>query len=394
MAIIRRSTVTLMIFMVLVPSFDRPAGPEHARLFFATGVARQRGTAFAPVQIQTAYNYSPLYRRGIDGSGQIVALLEVDAFNRADIQEFDRRYGLPDAAITDQYVGGSAFNLENGGEATMDIEWVHALAPGASIHVYYVKNTGTERQGWRAVASALRTAASHGAGTISISLNACGPGSGFSATARALADLARMGVTVFVSSGDSGPHPGPVADCGKHVGVAYPASDPSVVSVGGTSLSLGPDQGIAQEIAWRRSGGGRGTRMARSAWQTARQIPVDHNRWVPDVAFVGDPWTGVSVYYQGTWRQAGGTSVGAPAWAAAWALILQNAQKSTITVGAAPALLYRLANAPTYGRDFHDITRGGNRYYRAGIGWDALTGLGTPDVASLATAVQSLSNMR
>jgi len=351
-------------------------------------------SAFAPSQIATAYNFAPLYKEGIDGSGQTIALVEVDGFDATDLQAFDAAYHLPEARVSQSYVGSPGFHTERGGETTMDLEWAHALAPGAGLHVYYVDNYEKVRQGWRSMASALRLAMREGASTVSISLNACGLGPGYRATSRALRQLVAAGITTFVSSGDSGAHPGPATNCGKRIGVAYPTSDPCVISVGGTSLALNPDGTILREVAWSLSGGGRVKRLSRSTWQTAPSIPTDRYRWAPDVAFVGDPLTGISIYYRGSWEQAGGTSVGAPGWSAAWALIQQRARRSGVLVGAGPALLYQLANSTGYDQVFHDITRGGNKHYRASQGWDAVTGLGTPNVAALATGVQRLAAAR
>lgn len=390
----RRALVALLVLVALLlpgTAGEVASGPV---LWRDAGRMGDTGAAFTPAGIQAAYDFSPLYRQGLDGAGQTVVLIEVDSFNPADITEFDRMYRLPDPAIIQRYIGASRFALQSGAETTIDVEWMHALAPAASIQVYYLNNDASrvsEQQGWRAMASALRTAVAQGATAVSMSLNACRPGAGFLSTSSALASLVRRGVSVFVSSGDSGAHPGPVADCGRRVGVAYPASDPSVVGVGGTRLAVGAGGGISDEVAWSLSGGGKVTRMARSPWQAERRLPPDRYRWAPDVAFVADPQTGVSVYFQGAWRQVGGTSVGAPAWTAAWALILQGASRAGKSVGAAPAMLYRVACSPAYPRAFHDIIRGGNRHYRAGQGWDAVTGLGTPDVAGLAAAIQGMA---
>jgi kumamolisin len=114
-------------------------------------------------------------------------------------------------------------------------------------------------------------------------------------------------------------------------------------------------------------------------------------RWVPDVAFVADPNTGVSAYFRGRYHEVGGTSLGAPAWAAAWAIVLQNAQVNGVPVGAAPKLLYRIGNSTQYATVFHDITTGSNGTYKAAPGWDPVTGWGSPDVAALAAAVEQMS---
>jgi kumamolisin len=154
--------------------------------------------------------------------------------------------------------------------------------------------------------------------------------------------------------------------------------------VGGTSLHLKRDDTIASETAWSLSGGGQAKSLLRPDWQVASEMPEDPYRWAPDVAFLGDPHTGVAAFFDGDWQKVGGTSLGAPAWAAAWTLIRQSAQQSGTPAKAAGPFLYGVANSADYANGFHDITTGSNGRYRAQAGWDAVTGWGTPDVAGLA----------
>ena len=274
----------------------------------------------------------------------------------------------------------------------MDLEWAHALAPGAKIQVYYLRSAQANTAGWRAVADAVDTAVANGAGTISLSIGTCGATQSSTVTQQAFARALSRGVSVFVSSGDSGAYPGPVRECGRQVGVGYPASDPSVVSVGGTSLVLNSDDTIGQETAWRLSGGGKGKPMLRPIWQLAATLGKGRYRYAPDVSFLGDPATGAAIFYRGAWRRAGGTSLGAPAWAGIWTLLRQDARQAGKTLPAAPSLLYRIGNSTAYGQVFHDIKTGSNGRYSARVGWDAVTGWGTPDVSRLATVVLALSS--
>jgi kumamolisin len=382
-----------ILFLVLISQAAAPT-LSRVRSLHDSAADRQLGLAYKPKQIQTAYDFTPLYQQGIDGTGQTIALIEIDSFQQSDLDQFDQRFGLPPVSVTVHYVGGHQFQLERNGETTMDIEWLHALAPGAAIQVYYLFNREPERLTWQAIGTALHQASNRGAGAISISLNSCRPGPGSDVTRTALSDMLQLGVSVFVSSGDTGPHPGTVHECGHRIGVGYPNGDPSVVSVGGTSLDLNDDGSIANETAWPKSGGGALRKLSRPAWQVAPQLPHDNYRWVPDVAFLADPQTGVAIYYNGEWSQAGGTSLGAPAWAAIWALVRQDAQEQNVVLGSAPALLYRLGNSHQRSRVFHDITQGGNSRFRAGPGWDAVTGWGTPDVANLADALNLLPSQR
>jgi kumamolisin len=206
-----------------------------------------------------------------------------------------------------------------------------------------------------------------------------------------LAAALQRGVTTFVASGDSGAYAGPKKECGKTPSVTYPASDPSVVSVGGTSLQLNSDSTIATETAWNLSGGGKAIPYLRPIWQVAPQLKPGKYRQAPDVAFLGDQHTGVQVYFAGHRIIAGGTSLGAPAWAGIWSLIQEDASQQGKTVAGAPQILYHIANSATYSSAFHDILSGGNAVYHAHVGWDRVTGWGTPDANNLATAVVAAS---
>jgi kumamolisin len=269
----------------------------------------------------------------------------------------------------------------------MDIEWLHALAPGAAIQIYYVNDKQSDAGVWRDMGSALQQVTAAGIKIASISLGACGPGPGGSVVEAAMKAAMKHGVSIFVSSGDTGDRPGTVKDCGKRVAVGYPAGDPSVVSVGGTSLRLSASNLITRELGWNKSGGGQAPKIARPSWQKAAGLPKDTHRWAPDVSFLADPATGVSVYFNGHFQQAGGTSLGAPCWAAIWALARESAANDGVTLGVAPKVLYKLGNSSAYASAFHDITTGSNGHYSAGIGWDPVTGWGTPDVANLVQAI-------
>ena len=366
------------------------SGPATSPFLHSFAVSHQVFTAYSPDEISKAYDLQPLYDRSITGAGQTVALIEADRLTMPDLTNFDSKYSLPVPAVQEFYVGGSPFTLERNAETNMDVEWLHALAPDAAIQIYYIKNQGDANR-WKTLAAAVRMAATNGARITSISLGTCERGAGTQVVAKAFSSVMKAGMSVFVSSGDDGAHPGPVSQCGHSFRVAYPAGDPSVVAVGGTSLELNVDHTIADERAWRLSGGGnfltKYVPLLRPTWQVAPNMPKDKYRWAPDVAFVGDPDTGVSVAANGHWSQTGGTSLGAPAWAAIWSLLRQDAQTSGRTLGVAPKVIYRLGNSTQYSTAFHDIVSGSNGKYVAGVGWDAVTGWGTPDASNMAAAL-------
>jgi subtilase family serine protease len=345
---------------------------------------------YTPSQIQTAYDVSPLLSAGVNGTGQTIALIEFDRFTSDDLATFDSTFGLPAPSIKQYYLGGAtAASMPQQGEATLDVEWAHALAPNAAIQVYNIPNVKAGARGWKLVARAVTEAAANGSKTISLSFGACGATSGYKTLQTALSSVLANGVSVFVASGDDGALSGPAKDCGGTPAVGYPASDPSVVAVGGTSLLIDQTSAIGREISWNLSGGGKGKPLARPVWQVTPNLKPGKFRYAPDVSFLADPSTGVSIYFQGQWQAAGGTSLGAPAWAGIWSLVNESAQNAGKTIQPAPQSVYAIGNSSAYASAFHDITSGNNGLYRARVGWDAVTGWGTPNVATLSTDEQS-----
>ena len=179
---------------------------------------------------------------------------------------------------------------------------------------------------------------------------------------------ARHGIVFFASSGDNG------------AGVIWPSSSPNVVSVGGTTLNVTSTGALISETAWSGSGGGVSAYEPQPAYQANYGLTYA-KRASPDVSYDADPNTGVYVYdstpYEGEsgWWDVGGTSVGAPQWAAIQALGLSTGN-SNFYQDAAPS-------ATTYSSYFRDITVGSNGY-SAGIGYDLVTGLGSPVTTNFA----------
>jgi hypothetical protein len=163
----------------------------------------------------------------------------------------------------------------------------------------------------------------------------------------------KPGITFFASSGDDGST------------VMWPAASTNVVSVGGTTLNLNPDGTVISETAWRNSSGGLSSYVAMPAFQTNYGLTFS-NRAVPDVSYNGNPSTGVPVY-NGTWWKLGGTSAGAPQWAAIHALGLSATNNN----------FYSRAKS-TYSSYFRDITQGSNYVNSTASGYDLVTGLGSP----------------
>ncbi len=181
---------------------------------------------------------------------------------------------------------------------------------------------------------------------------------------------------------------------------SFPADDPWVTAVGGTSLMRNGN--AFQEIAWNMSGGGFSSFFAVPSYQQALpsqvQSQFNHRRGVPDVAADADPTTGLAFYFNGGWEAAGGTSASAPLWAA---LIAIADQMAGHPLGFINPALYKLAQSSAYVKDFHDITVGNNTVdangvtvpgYSAAPGWDAVTGLGSPNAEKLLPGLTAATN--
>jgi kumamolisin len=192
---------------------------------------------------------------------------------------------------------------------------------------------------------------------------------------------AAMGVTVCVASGDSGSSDG-VSDGTGHAD--FPASSPHAIGCGGTTLYAAQNR-ISSEVVWNdgtsggASGGGVSSVFATPAWQAGLSVKRSNGasatltqRGVPDVSGCADPETGYNVRIDGTDTVIGGTSAVAPLWAA---LVARINQLNGSAVGFLNARLYQQAGA------LRDITQGNNGEFAATSGWDACTGLGSPNSA-------------
>jgi kumamolisin len=207
---------------------------------------------------------------------------------------------------------------------------------------------------------------------------------------QAIADAAALGVTVCAAAGDSGSGDG---QSGTHVD--FPASSPHALACGGTSLRGSAGTGvISSETVWNdggsggATGGGVSDAFGLPSWQTGAGVPARAGaaagtaagRGVPDVAGDADPVTGYQVRVDGQSMVVGGTSAVAPLWSALIARLAQSAGKR---FGLLQPQLYAGVTAGTAAPGFRDITSGSNGAYSAGPGWDACTGLGSPDGSTL-----------
>jgi kumamolisin len=369
---------------------DRPQARPHFRMTTARGrrsrPARAGAASFTPVQLASIYGFP-----AGDGKGECIALIELGGgYRPQDLQAYFAGLGLAAPAVTAVSVDHGA-NQPTGdangpdGEVMLDIEVTGAIAPAAAIAVYFAPNTDA------GFLDAVTTAVHDDVRKPSvISISWGGPEStwtpqAMSAMDQAFQAAAAMGITVCVAAGDSGSTDG-VADGSNHVD--FPASSPHALACGGTSLQAS-GTAIVQEVVWNdgnpasgAGGGGVSAVFALPAWQQGletadaqgRRAPLTM-RGVPDVAGDADPQTGYAVLVDGTPAVIGGTSAVAPLWAGLIARI--NAATGRAAGLLSPAL---------YGRPsaLRDITQGNNGGFTATPGWDACTGLGSPDGSRLA----------
>jgi kumamolisin len=266
----------------------------------------------------------------------------------------------------------------------LDIEVVGSIAPGAKIAVYFAPNT--DAGFLDAITTAIHDTTNNPS-VISISWG--GPESTWTSQSMTAMDeafqaAANLGITVCVASGDSGSSDG-VSDGADHVD--FPASSPFALACGGTSLTAS-QSGIASETVWNdgssggASGGGVSSFFALPSWQqglsalkTGGTRVALTMRGVPDVCGDADPDTGYDVRVDGSDTVIGGTSAVAPLWAALIARINSATGKPA---GYINPQLYQNPG------DLRDITQGNNGDFAAQPGWDACTGLGSPNGGPLA----------
>jgi subtilase family serine protease len=330
---------------------------------------------FVPSDLRKAYDFLPLYSRGITGNGTRIAIVDAygDPSLSADLSSFDSLTGLPSTTVNIFYPDGVPRRTNSGWavEAALDVEWAHAIAPSATIDLVVALDAslGSIFDGIAYVANSLpsETVLSMSFGLAETSYPTAGSFT-ISATHQLFVTITSHGTTPLASSGDSG-----ASTC---CNPQYPSSDPLVVAVGGTTLNLNSDASYSSETTWSGSGAGSSTVFSKPTWQ---QGLGDSMRDGVDVSYDADPNTGVLVVQGGVELQVGGTSAGSPQWAA---LVDLGSEANSKSYGSINAKLYALAS-------YHDLSSGSNGFFTASAGWDYPTGLGTPDANSIVNALAS-----
>lgn len=403
---------------------------------------------FTPTSIRNSYNLGPLYAQGLTGKEQTIVI--VDSFGsatiRSDLNNFNTQFGLPHMCgetgvtctagmptfdtlsiqgtppatpppPTSNGTGQEAHNLW-ALEVSLDVEWAHAVAPGANILLITTPTAETLGvQGFPQMMHAEQFVIEHHLGSvISQSFGAAEESFGSFQSLVNLRDAFRAaqaaGITVLASSGDFGTaniQKEPVKNPATipFPTVIWPASDPLVTAVGGTYLCTDPITGVGvdnvhppvncqnqpnREVGWIAAGGGFSHVFGVPTFQTGTLPSGSAGRGVPDVGYQASARTGVQVYDTdfssgGGWFVVGGTSSGSPQWAG---MVAIADQLNGGPLGFINPALYRIgANPARYAADFFDVTTGNNQLdptipgFSATKGWDAVTGLGTPNAANL-----------
>jgi subtilase family serine protease len=349
----------------LVESFEglNTFASPHTQIAFPSVTPSPLLSEVTPSVMRGFYNETALISAGTTGVQKIglaeeCSSGETTAQYTTDLNSFDSKYSLPSATVTYIGSGSSSCSSSNGDwyeETDLDIQWAHTMAPGAPIVVCLdTSNPDVCDQ----------TFVTDG---IPFGSNSWGGGSAdHSVWQSAMA----AGITLLASAGDSAAQ------------VNYPAAEPDGLGVGGTSITPSGSS-FGSEAAWADSGGGCDASDAPPSYQVGMTgypgaCSTTSDRGVPDVAMDANPNSGVPVYIKGTNTQIGGTSLACPMWAASLDVIYDASGFS----GFAAPTIYSLAKSSLYGSLFHDITSGSNGY-SATVGWDPVTGVGSPNIGAL-----------
>ena len=310
----------------------------------------------------TPENIKAVYHLPQSGGTGTIAIIGAydDASIESDLAAFSAHFHLPactskNGCFTVHKM--SAKMKQNSGwalETSLDVEWAHAIAPNAKILLI----EATTPSGANLIKAVDYAAAQKDVRAISMSWG----GAEFPEEVSLDSHFTSVsGAPFFASSGDNG------------TGASWPAASPRVIAVGGTTLSLKPGGAFSTEIAWSGSGGGVSAYESEPAYQKDYNIAKAAGmRAIPDVSYDADPASGFPIYRKGLWRVVGGTSAGAPQWAAIAAL----------GSGISAAHLYTDKSSSTSGNYFRDVSSGSNGdcgyYCNARTHYDYVTGLGSP----------------
>jgi len=408
-----RSTTRLFLSLLLllsvsfsgicqVPEVVAPAS------LYVNGTGGKKIVGLTPAQVRHAYGLDDIANQG---DGQTIGIV-IPLHNptiKSDVDVFSATFGLPQCKpadcdwletrfypegvvpVPDAACSSSCLQLFQL-ESALDVEWAHAIAPKARIVLVETSRYVAD------LLDAGDVAIASGASVISISWAV--PENGRSKADRLALNsrFIKPHVAFVAAAGDSGNY-----SCLGVASLCWPATSSYVTGVGGTTLQLNSQGDYITENAWK--GGGGGFSLYEDVPDYQKPFNPYTTRGVPDVAYHANPQTGFAVYnsnpYLGStgWQEVGGTSAGAPQWAALMAIansIRKAAAPSKAPLTGSNPHLYSTATGPAYASNYHDIFAGNNTNGQCGPlcsaskGYDFVTGLGSPNAANLINALASL----
>jgi pseudomonalisin len=407
----------------VVSLHDFRSYPVHTHLRTITTPQFTNGSShfMAPADFASIYHLGPLYQNSIDGTGQTIAIVGRTNINLTDVQNFRSYFGLPsnNPIVIVSGADPGIVSSDEEGEAILDVEWSGAIAKKATVKFVVAGSTSSSD----GVTLSAQYIVNHNlAPVMSVSFGLCEAAAGTAGNNfinNLWQQAAAQGITVFVSSGDSGAAgcDGSSASTATHGhGVNALCSPLYSVCVGGTQLNdtsspssywsatsdpttKGSALQYIPEVVWNESGlatggsglwaggGGVSTLYSKPSWQNVMGVPADGRRDVPDVSLAAAGHDGYLIYMSGQLAAESGTSAASPSFAGLMALVVQ---KTGAAQGNANPTLYRLAGNQLSGGAavFHDVTTGNNAVpgvtgFNAGPGYDLATGLGSVDAATL-----------
>jgi pseudomonalisin len=351
--------------------------PATAHLASEGQTAKPAASGYGPADFTKFYNAPST----ATGSGQKLAIITIGDLTdvKTNLGLFEDHFNLPKVPITVVPIDGGSSDTSGDIEWELDTQYSTGFAPDVSGVTAYSATSLDD--------AALTDAFSKWVDDDSISQASASFGScetasqssgNLTATDTVLEKAAAQGQSLFVSSGDTGSKCGTVnGTVSGPEGVSYPASSPYAVAVGGTQIT---DLAGGTEEGWYAGGGGQSPNEKAQSWQTSvGGAYTGSARGVPDVSLSAEDF---QMYYNGSIIVEGGTSASAPSWQGVWARVQQAAGGKA---GFAAPALYQAGSA------LRDITSGNNGDFSAASGWDYVTGLGTPDITALTTAIKPTS---
>ena len=374
----------------LVPSQKRHTHLVISPMKGSPSTPSAQGNGVQPDQIHALYGFDAIYKEGFTGKGQHIAIATYDGFNISDVTQYYQKNNVTPGPTVDQvkFNGTPTVVMGSAAETETDAEFSGMIAPAAQIHVFTsAKNSDDgELAMFTAILDDNRAkVVNYSWGSCESQLSPAHKADMDKVFARAVA----QGVNIMVASGDSG------SSCqgnGK-TEADYPAENPNVVAVGGTTLDTTGTE--ARETAWSGSGGGISTIYDLPDYQ-AHLGSAFAKRSYPDVAFNADPKSG-----QPTWIRygqfftpskpsyvtIGGTSIAAPQWSGFLALV--GEARGSKALGFLNPHVYSLSSA-NQAKLLRDVSSGNNGAYNAGAGFDAVTGFGSMRADALLNYLKNL----